>query len=67
MLATKFEKKKKKKKNLGWLKYFLGTKITKLKDAIFLSQQKYVLDLSLEIRLLQCISTNTQTVQNHNL
>ena len=32
-------------KDLGYLKYFLGIKVSKSKKGIFLSQRKYALDL----------------------
>lgn len=43
-LATEF-----KMKNLGELKNFLGIKVGRSKQSIFLSQRKYVLDLLLEL------------------
>lgn len=43
-LATEF-----KVKNLGELKNFLGIKVGRSKQSIFLSQRKYVLDLLLEL------------------
>lgn len=43
-LATEF-----KVKNLGELKNFLGIKVGRSKQSIFLSQMKHVLDLLLEL------------------
>jgi phage anti-repressor protein len=48
-LATKCEM-----KNLGGLKYFLGIEVARSKKGIFLSQQKYILDLLCEVGLLDC-------------
>jgi hypothetical protein len=41
-------------KNLGGLKYFLGIEVARSKKGIFLSQQKYILDLLCEVGLLDC-------------
>ena len=38
-----------KMKNLGELKHFLGIKVGRSKQSIFLSQRKHVLDLLLEL------------------
>ena len=43
-LATKFEM-----KDFGKLKYFLGIEVAYLKQSIFISQRKYILDLFKEI------------------
>ncbi|XP_023742905.1 uncharacterized mitochondrial protein AtMg00810-like [Lactuca sativa] len=61
-LAIEFEM-----KNLGGLKYFLGIEVARSKQSIFLSQQKYILDLLLEVGVLDCKTTDTPIVQNHKL
>jgi hypothetical protein len=48
-LATEFEM-----KNLGGLKYFLGIEVARSEQGIFLSQQKYILDLLYEVGMLDC-------------
>ena len=48
-LTTEFEM-----KNLGGLKYFLGIKVDRSKQGIFLSQQKYIIDLLSEVGLVEC-------------
>jgi hypothetical protein len=54
-------------KNLGWLKYFLGIKVARSKQGIFLSQRKYILDLLSEVGLLDCKPVDTPIIQNHKL
>jgi len=54
-------------KNLGGLKYFLGTEVARSKQGIFLSQRKYILDLLSEVGLVECKPTDTPIVQNHKL
>ena len=44
-LVTEFEM-----KNLGGLKYFLGIKVARSSQDIFLSQRKYVVDLLVETK-----------------
>lgn len=61
-LATEFEM-----KNLGGLKYFLGIKVARSRERIFLSQRKYVLDLLSEVGLLDCKPADTPIIQNHKL
>ena len=61
-LSTEFEM-----KNLGGLKYFLGIEVARSRKGIFLSQQKYVLDLLTEVGLLECKPVDTPIVQNHRL
>lgn len=61
-MVTKFEM-----KNLGGLKYFLGIEVAKSKQGIFLSQQKYILDLLAEVGMLECKPIDTPIVQNHEL
>ena len=38
-----------------------------MKQGIFLSQRKYILDLLAEVGLLECKPTNTPIIQNHKL
>ena len=45
-------------KDLRFLKYFLGIKVAKSTEGIFLSQMKYVLDLLSEARMLRCMSSD---------
>jgi len=54
-------------KNLGGLKFFLGIEVARSQRGIFLSQRKYVLDLLVEVRLLNCKPADTPIVQNHKL
>jgi len=54
-------------KNLRGLKYFLGIEVARSKHDIFLSQQKYILDLLSEVWLLDCKPANTPIIQNHKL
>jgi hypothetical protein len=61
-LTTEFEM-----KNLGGLKYFLGIEVDRSKQGIFLSQQKYIIDLLSEVRLVECKPVDTPIVQNHKL
>ncbi|XP_071727303.1 uncharacterized mitochondrial protein AtMg00810-like [Rutidosis leptorrhynchoides] len=41
-------------KDLGTVSYFLGLKVSKSKQGIFVSQQKYTMDLLKEYRVLKC-------------
>lgn len=59
-LVTEFEM-----KNSGGLKYFLGIEVAKSKQGIFLSQQKYILDLLAEVGMLKCKPVDTLIVQNY--
>ena len=61
-LASEFEM-----KQLGDLKYFLGIEVARSKHVIFLSQQKYILDLLSETGMLGCKLVNTPIEQNHKL
>jgi len=61
-LATEFEM-----KNLRGFKYFLGIEVARSKQDIFLSEQKYVLDLLCEVGMLDCKPADTPIVQNHKL
>jgi hypothetical protein len=61
-LSTEFEM-----KDLGGLKYFLGIEVAKTKNGIYLSQQKYILDLLSETGMLECKPVESPIVQNHHL
>lgn len=63
-LATEFEM-----KNLGGLKYFLGIEVARPRQGIFLSQQKYTLDLLYEVGLLEVLfkTINLENIQNRYL
>ena len=54
-------------KDLGGLKYFLGIEVARSSEGIYLSQQKYVLDLLSETGMLACKPAETPIVQNHHL
>ena len=54
-------------KQLGDLKYFLGIEVARSKHGIFLSQQKYILDLLSETGMLGCKPVNTPIKHNHKL
>src|SRR3954466_8916453 len=54
-------------KDLGALKYFLGIEVARLPHDIFLSQQKYVLDLLKDTWMLGCRSVTTPVDPNHGL
>lgn len=62
LLGPKFEM-----KNLGGLKYFLGAKVARSSQGLFLSQRKYVLDLLSKVGMIGCKPADTPIVQNHNL
>lgn len=53
--------------DLGALKYFLGMELFKFKKCIFIIQQKYILDLLDEIRLLGCKTIKTPIETNLKL
>ncbi|RVX15566.1 Retrovirus-related Pol polyprotein from transposon RE1 [Vitis vinifera] len=61
-LATKFEI-----KELGKLKYFLGIEVAYSTQGIFISQQKYVIDLLAEIGKIGCKLVSTPMDPNHKL
>lgn len=61
-LASEFEM-----KNLGGLKYFLGIKVARSNQGIFLSQRKYILDLLAETGMLEFKPTDTPIAQNEKL
>ena len=54
-------------KELGLLKYFLGIKVARSQQGIFVSQQQYILDLLKEIRKLACKPANMPIETNHKL
>lgn len=54
-------------KELGRLKYFLGIEVVYSKKGIFISQQKYVLDILKDVGKLGCKPTNTPIEFNHGL
>jgi len=53
--------------DLEKLKYFLGTKVAKLKKGIFISQRRYVHDLLKEINKIDCKTTEVPIEQNHGI
>ena len=61
-LAKKFEI-----KDLGKLKYFLGIEVAWSKQGIFISQQKYVVDLLRETGMMASKLVATLIEQNHRL
>lgn len=61
-METEFEM-----KNLGWLKYFFGNYVARIRHGIFLSQRKYVSNLLSEAGLLDCKLADTPIVHNHKL
>jgi len=54
-------------KDLGHLKYFLGIEVARSRKGISLSQQKYVIDLLTETRMLSCKPVETPMEMNHKL
>jgi Asp-tRNA(Asn)/Glu-tRNA(Gln) amidotransferase C subunit len=54
-------------KELGKLKYFLGIEVTHSKKEIFISQQKYILDLLKEIKMVDCKPCETPIDLKHDL
>ena len=54
-------------KELGKLKYFLEIEVTRSKERIFVSQQKYALDLLKESGMLGCKPMDTPTELNYKL
>jgi Reverse transcriptase (RNA-dependent DNA polymerase) len=61
-LVTEFEI-----KDLGPLRYFLGIEVAIAPNGVFISQQKYVLELLHETGMLGCRPTNTPIDPNHGL
>jgi transposase InsO family protein len=54
-------------KDLGKLKYFLGIEVARSKHGLFISQQKYTLDLLKDTGMLGCKPAETPIEQNHRL
>jgi hypothetical protein len=54
-------------KDLGSLKYFLGIEVVRSKHGIFISQQKYILDLLKETGMLGCKATDNPVEVNVKL
>ena len=54
-------------KDLGELRYFLGIKVTRSENEIFISQKKYVLDLLAETGMIDCKPVDTPMAANHGL
>ena len=54
-------------KDPGRLKYFLGIKVLKSNEGIFICQRKYVMDLLAEKRMLDCKPVETPIMVNHDL
>ena len=52
-------------KNIRSLKYFLGIEVAHSKGGIFISQQKYILDVLRETWILGCKPIETLIEQNH--
>lgn len=54
-------------KDFGSWKHFLGIKVSRLKEDIFLSQRKYALELSRKIGMGACKPTSTPMEENLKL
>ena len=54
-------------KELGKLKYFLGIEVVYSTQGIFISQQKYVIDLLIETGKIGCKPVSTPMDPNHKL
>jgi len=54
-------------KELGKLEYFLGIEVTHSQQGIFISQQKYILDLLTETGMLGCRPAETLIEPNYKL
>nr|GFA78107.1 hypothetical protein [Tanacetum cinerariifolium] len=54
-------------KDLGILKYFLGIKVARAEDGIFLCQRKYALDIIPKVRLLGAKPAKILIKQYHHL
>ena len=51
-------------KALGWMYYFLGLEVWKLKDEIFLSQGRYTIDILRRFGMMDCKSMSTPMTLN---
>ena len=54
-------------KNLGTLKYFLGMEVARSKKGIMVSQQKHIIDLLKETRMMGCKLVETPIDLNEKL
>ena len=54
-------------KSLGPMKYFLSIEIAQSRKGLLMSQQKYIIDLPNEIKLLQFHTNDTPIDVNHKL
>ena len=54
-------------KDLGKLKYFIGIEVARSKQGIFISQQKYIINLLRETGMMASKPVATPTEQNHKL
>jgi hypothetical protein len=54
-------------KDLGQLRYFLGTEVARSLTCIVLSQMKYALDLLAETQMIGCRSIASSIDKNHRL
>ena len=54
-------------KELGRLKYFLGIEVAHSDEGIFISQQKYILDLLKETGMVECRPCETPIDLKHRL
>ena len=54
-------------KELGKLKYFFSIEVAHSQPGIFISQQKYILDLLTNTNMLGCKPTETPIEPNHRL
>jgi len=54
-------------KDLGKLEYFLGIEVAYSRQGIFISQNKYILDLLKETGMLGCKTTGVPIEQNHRI
>lgn len=61
-LFSEFEK-----KDLGDLKYFLGIEVERCECGIFISQQKYILDLLAEVGMIDCKPAGAPMLTNQKL
>lgn len=54
-------------KDLGDLKYFLGIEVDRSEQGIFISQQKYILDLLAEVGMLDCKPARAPMLVNQKM